>query len=71
METTIVYWGHIGRIERNMETTTVYWGYIIGIMEKKTEITVVYKGGKQAKIQKRSQKSTATCYRTYSGILGL
>ena len=43
METTLVYWGHIGRMERNMETTTVYWGYI-GRMEKKTEITVVYKG---------------------------
>ena len=28
METTIVYWGHIGIMEKKMETTIVYWGYI-------------------------------------------
>ena len=26
METTIVYWGYIGIMEKNMETTIVYWG---------------------------------------------
>ena len=33
METTIVYWGYIGIMEKKMETTRVYWG-CIGIMEK-------------------------------------
>ena len=33
METTIVYWGHIGIMEKKMETTIVYW-VDIGIMEK-------------------------------------
>ena len=28
METTVVYWGFIGRMEKKMETTIVYWGYI-------------------------------------------
>ena len=28
METTNVYWGHIGIMEKKMETTIVYWGYI-------------------------------------------
>ena len=28
METTIVYWGSIGIMEKKMETTVVYWGYI-------------------------------------------
>ena len=32
METTIVYWGYIGIMEKKMETTIVYrglyWGYI-------------------------------------------
>ena len=32
METTIVYWGYIGIMVKNMETAIVYWGYI-GIME--------------------------------------
>ena len=41
METTIVYWGYIGIMEKKMETTIVYWGYI-GIMEKKMETTIVY-----------------------------
>ena len=27
METTIVYWGNIGIMEKKMETTIVYWGY--------------------------------------------
>ena len=26
METTIVYWGYIGIMEKEMETTIVYWG---------------------------------------------
>ena len=38
METTIVYRGYIGIMERKMETTIVYRGYI-GIMEKKMETT--------------------------------
>ena len=38
METTIIYWGYIGIMEKNMETTIIYWGYI-GIMEKKMETT--------------------------------
>ena len=29
METTIVYWGCIGTMEKRMETTIVYWGYIL------------------------------------------
>ena len=40
METTIVYWGYIGIMEKKMETTIVYWGYI-GIMEKKMETTIL------------------------------
>ena len=28
METTIVYWGYIGIVEKKMETTMVYWVYI-------------------------------------------
>ena len=36
METTIVYWGYVGIMEKKMETTIVYWGYV-GIMEKKME----------------------------------
>ena len=39
METTIVYWGYIGIMEKKMKTTIVYWGYI-GIMEKKMETTM-------------------------------
>ena len=53
METTIVYWGFIGIMEKTMETTIVYWGSI-GIMEKKMETTIVYWGyigsGKPGKI---------------------
>ena len=26
METTVVCWGYIGIMVKNMETTTVYWG---------------------------------------------
>ena len=33
METTILYWGYIGIMEKKMETTIIYWGYT-GIMEK-------------------------------------
>ena len=40
METTIVYWGYIGIMEKKMETTIVYWGYM-RIMEKKMETTIV------------------------------
>ena len=36
METTIVYRGYIGIMEKNMETTIVYRGYI-GKLEKKME----------------------------------
>ena len=39
METTIVYWGYTGIMEKKMETTIVYWGYT-GIMEKKMETTI-------------------------------
>ena len=38
METTILYWGYIGIMEKKMESTIIYWGYI-GIMEKKMETT--------------------------------
>ena len=42
METTIVYWGCIGIMGKNMETTsTVYWG-CIGIMERSMETTIVF-----------------------------
>ena len=37
METTIVYWGYIGLMEKKMETTSVHKGYI-GIMEKIMEL---------------------------------
>ena len=40
METTIVYWGYTGIMEKKMETSVVYWGYI-GVMEKKMETSVV------------------------------
>ena len=43
METTIVYWEYIGIMENKMETTIVYWGYI-GITENKMETTIVYWG---------------------------
>ena len=41
MENTIVYWGHIGIIEKKMKTTIVDWGYwhYIGIMEKEMEMS--------------------------------
>ena len=39
LETTVLYWGYIGIMEKKMETTLVYWGYI-GIMEKKMETTI-------------------------------
>ena len=40
MEATIVYWGNIGIMEKEMEATIVYWGNI-GIMENKMEATVM------------------------------
>ena len=40
MEPTLVNWGFIGIMEKNMETTLVYLGYI-GIMEQKMETTGV------------------------------
>ena len=43
MDTTIVYWGYIGIMEKKMETTIVYWGYI-GIMEKNMETTICESG---------------------------
>ena len=39
METTIVYWGYSGIMEKKMETTIVYWGYS-RIMENKMETTI-------------------------------
>ena len=27
METTIIYWGHIGIMEKKMETAIIYWGF--------------------------------------------
>ena len=44
METTIVYWGYIGTMEKKMETTIVYWGYI-GIVENKMETTITLNSG--------------------------
>ena len=41
-ETTIVYRGNIGMMEKKLETTIVYRGNI-GIMEKKMETTIVYR----------------------------
>ena len=43
METTIVYWGYIGIMEKKTETTMAYWGYV-GILEMKMETTTVYWG---------------------------
>ena len=43
METTIVYWVYIGRMENEMETTIVYSVYI-EIMENDLETTIVYWG---------------------------
>ena len=40
METTIVYWGYVGIMEKRMETTTVCWGYI-GIVAQKTDETIL------------------------------
>ena len=40
METTIVYWGYLGIMEKKMEATTASWGYL-GMMEKKMEATVI------------------------------
>ena len=40
METTIVYWGYIGIMEKKMETAIVYWGYSL-IMENKMETTIM------------------------------
>ena len=45
METTIVYWGDMGKMEKKMETTIVYWGYI-GRMEKEMETTIQYSNPK-------------------------
>ena len=28
METTVVYWGYLGIMDKRMEPTTVYWVYI-------------------------------------------
>ena len=39
METTMVDWGYIRKMEKNVETTVVYWGYM-GIMENKVEATI-------------------------------
>ena len=36
MESTVVYCGYNGIMEKNTETTVVYWG-CIGIMENKME----------------------------------
>ena len=43
IQSTIVYWGYIGMMEKNVETTIVHSGYI-GIMENRTETTTVYWG---------------------------
>ena len=43
METTIIYWGYMGIMEKKMEPTIVYWGFI-GMVEKKMETTIVYWG---------------------------
>ena len=40
METTIVYWGYIGIMEKSMETTIACWGYNIGILENEMETTL-------------------------------
>ena len=40
METTVVYWGNVGKMEKNMATTIVYCGNI-GIMEKKMKTTII------------------------------
>ena len=40
METTIVYWGCLGTMDKKVETAIVYWGYV-GIMEKKMETSIV------------------------------
>ena len=47
MDTTIVYSGCIGIMEKKMETAIVYSGYI-EMMEKKMETTIVYWGYLQA-----------------------
>ena len=43
METTLVYWGHIGMMEKKMDTTLVHWGHI-GMMEKKMDTAIAYWG---------------------------
>ena len=59
METTIVYWGYIGKMEKKMETTIVYWGYI-GKMEKKMETTIVY-WGYIGKMEKKMETTIVYC----------
>ena len=76
METTIVYWGYIGMMEKKMETTImdlyrdcmvyilgIYRGYT-GIMEKKMEITIMglYRdyGGQRCRLQELRMETTTT-----------
>ena len=40
METTVVHWGYMGIVTKQMEISIVYWSYI-GIMEKKKENIVM------------------------------
>ena len=39
MGTTMVDWGYIRKMDKNMETTVVYWGYM-GTMENNMEATI-------------------------------
>ena len=42
METTVVYWGYLGIMEKKMETTVVYWGYVcIGLMKSRDDRTLL------------------------------
>ena len=65
LETTIIYWGYIGIMEKRMETTIVYWGYI-GIMEKRMETTIVYWG--YTGIMEKKMETTIV-YWGYIGIM--
>ena len=56
METaTVVYWGNIGIMERNMETTTIVYWCSIGIMEKKMETTTIVYWGDIGILEKKME----------------
>ena len=60
METTKVYWGYIGIIERKMETAIVYWQYIEIMEEKKWKLPAKYTGLYRDSEKENGNKTEAT-----------